>query len=422
MEFAGRGGLIHYAFQLCRALAARGADVTLVTDRHYELEALHHDFPVVKLLRLWDPKPAAGPTRGIWHKLRRVGRAVIYYREWLRLARWLRTQRFDVVQLGDMRFPGDLVCLYLLRALGVRIADVCHNVHPFALSGGASGGFRRSRLDRALYRRVYRQFEHVFVHFESNRALFLRTFDVPAARVTCIPHGNEEIFAELRDPRIDASALRNSLELESEAPVVLFFGSLAHYKGVDLLIEAFANVVRDVSTARLVIIGLPLAGFDVDMHRVLAQRFGVAGAVRLIPRYVPTGEVAGWMALAAVAVLPYREVYQSGALATATTFGVPVVATRVGAMSDVVTDGETGLLVPPGDVPALADAITRLITDPALARRLGTRAADDARRVFSWDRVAAAMLRAYRGLERVPNGHADPRDPGGRHAVVGEGA
>lgn len=398
VEFAGRGGLIHYAFQLCRALAAQGADVTLVTDRHYELDALPHPFRLVKLLRLWDPKPGglrtATPGGRIGSRLRRAVRAVVYYREWLRLARWLARARFDAVLLGDIRFATDLAPVYLLRATGQRLADICHNVRPFAAGGAASGGFRRSRLDRVLYRRLYHRFDRVFVHFERNRAAVLETFGLRPERVVCVPHGNELLFEELRDPSLDARALRTSLSLEPDAPVVLFFGTLARYKGVDLLLEAFAEVHRAMPGARLVIAGFPHADFALEAHRVLAARLGLEGAVRIEPRYLASGEIAAWMALASVAVFPYREVYQSGALAVAMTFGVPVVGTRVGAIPDVVDDGVSGLLVPPGDVPALAAAIARLVGDRDLARRLGARAATDARDRFGWDGVATAVLQA----------------------------
>ena len=179
MEFAGRGGMIHYAYQLARAMAEAGADVTLITDRHYELDALPHPFRLRKILRLWDPKPAgeagSGPRR-----LRRLGRAFLYYREWLRLALHLRREQPDLVQLGDIRFPGDLVPLLFLRFLGLRLADVCHNVFPYAAGGQAAGLFRRSALDRFLYRRIYRRFERVFVHFEDNRRGFLAAYGLPS--------------------------------------------------------------------------------------------------------------------------------------------------------------------------------------------------------------------------------------------------
>jgi glycosyltransferase involved in cell wall biosynthesis len=383
VEFAGRGGMIHYAWQLCRALAGTGADVTLVTSRHYELDALPHPFKLQKILRLWDPKPAGESDP---RKLRRIGRAFLHYREWLRLAFHLRRERPDLVLLGDIRFPGDLAPILLLRLLGLRLADVCHNVAPYA-----AGGFRRSALDRFLYRRIYRCFERVFVHFEDNRRAFLADYGLPPERVVAIPHGNEAIFEELRDPAVDEAGLRRKLGLAPDEPVLLLLGTLSHYKGIDLLLEAFARVAP---RARLILAGFPAADFDLAAHQALARKLGIDERVLWVPRYVESEEVAAWMGLASVAVFPYREVFQSGALAIAQTFGVPVVATQVGAMPEAV--GGSGLLVPPGDPEALAAALLSVLEDPDLARRLGECAREDARERFAWERIGLTIVEGTR--------------------------
>lgn len=383
-EFAGRGGMIHYAWQLCRALSATGVDVTLVTSQHYELDALPHPFRLRKVLRLWDPKPAGeSPGR---RRLRRIGRAFLHYREWLRLALHLRRERPDLVLLGDIRFPGDLAPILLLRLLGLRLADVCHNVAPYA-----AGGFRRSALDRFLYRRIYRCFDRVFVHFEDNRRAFLADYGLPPGRVVSIPHGNEAIFEELRDPAVDEAGLRRELGLAPDEPVLLLLGTLSRYKGIDLLLKAFARLAP---RARLVLAGFPAADFDLAAHQALARELGIEDRVVWVPRYVESEEVAAWMELASVAVFPYREVFQSGALALAQTFGVPVVASAVGAMREAV--GGSGLLVPPGDPDALASALLSILEDPDLARRLGEHARQEARERLSWERIGLAIVEGTR--------------------------
>lgn len=419
VEFTGRSGMIHYAFQLCRALAeAEPAEVVLVTHRNYELEDVDAPFRVDRVLRLWDAKPLEeGPPSGLrrlGRVARRTARAVRYYREWARLHRHLVRARPDVVQFGDVRFPTDLVPLAALRRSGLRLVDICHNVDPYALGGTAAGLFRRGALTRAAYRRIYRQFDHVFVHHEVNREAFLRAYGSPPTSVTVIPHGNERLFEELRDPRIDPGVLRRRLELKDDAPVVLLFGTLSRYKGVDLLLEAFARLHADVPAARLVVAGYPMADFDAEAHRRLAAQLGIQGAVRFLFRYVRPEDVAAWMELAAVAVYPYRTVFQSGALQVALTFGVPVVATRVGAMPEVLGDGIEGLLVPPGDPAALADALRRLLEDRELAQRLGGNAARAARTRFAWDKIAKILLNRYRDLLRNGSRTAAPVEWGER--------
>jgi glycosyltransferase involved in cell wall biosynthesis len=380
VEFAGKGGLIHYAYQLCRAMAAEGADVTLLTDRHYELDALEHPFRVEKIFQLWDPKPAGAQTPPRRFRLQRVFRALRYYREWLRLIAHLRRERYDVVQFGDIRFASDFYALRQVRKHVRVMTDVCHNVRRF--TGG--GSFVPS--DR--YRRIYRLFDLVFVHHAVNRNEFAMRY--PGARVVTIVHGNQEIFRELRDRSLTPATLRERLGIEFGEEVVLFFGSLSAYKGIDVLVEAFKRLAAVSPRARLVIAGPPLADFKLD--RPWPE------GVTILPSYIDSSEVAAWMEMAAVVVYPYREIHQSGALQIALTLGAPIVATRVGANVEVIRDGENGLLVAPNDPAALAEAIARILDDRELARRLANAARSTAAESFAWRPIARTMLEAYGGV------------------------
>jgi D-inositol-3-phosphate glycosyltransferase len=231
----------------------------------------------------------------------------------------------------------------------------------------------------------------VFVHFERNRAEFLKSFGVDPKKVGVIVHGNEEIFRELRTPGVDADTLRRRLDIPANEPVVLFFGTLSRYKGTDVLIEAFARVQKQTG-ARLVLAGFPFHDFDVAAHQELTRKLGIERNVTWLPEYIDSGDVAAWMELASVIVFPYRDIYQSGALHVAQTFGVPTIATAIGAMQDVLVDEVSGLLVPPGDVDALAAALQRLLTDRNLARRLGERFLEDAHGPFAWKTIAGNIM------------------------------
>jgi glycosyltransferase involved in cell wall biosynthesis len=393
VEFAGKGGMIHYVFQLCRAMADGGADVTLITSTQFELARLPRNFDVQPVIELWDPKANdAGP---VLRKLRRVLRAFRYYAQWLRVIRRVGALKPDVVQVGDVPFPLDLLPLRLLRRKAPLFADICHNVNPF----DAGGGFGRSRWKRFFYRRIYRLFDVVFVHFDRNAAEFAKSFE--SRRTVVVKHGNEGLFEELRNPAVDAAVLRKRLGAGND-PVVLFFGTLSRYKGVDVLLDAFPRIHRETG-ARLILAGYPFHDFDVAAHEEQARRAGVADFVTFVPEYVASEEIAAWMELADVIVFPYRDIYQSGAIHVAQTFGVPTVASAVGTMQDVVENGVSGLLVPPEDAAALAGAVGRLLKDRQLASRLGERFAADARGPYSWRANAETILGAYgRGPSFAP--------------------
>lgn len=398
IEPAGKGGMIHYSWQLCRAMHELGASVTLLTDRHYELEALEHPFTLKRSLRLWDPKPAQESHSLLVRRLRRVVRAVIHYREWLRIVLILRRLRPDVIQLGDIRFATDLLPIRALRRQAPLLADICHNINPFSGGAGSTGTFEISRFERSFYSRTYQQFDAIFVHYDVNAEEFSRTFPASAESVVRIVHGNERIFHDLASPESTPKRLRDELALHPTQRVVLFFGTLSLYKGLDLLLEAFARVNARTEGAVLVLAGYPTASFDTDAYLEEANRRGLKEHLRIVARYVAAEDVRAWMDLADVAVFPYRSIYQSGALQLAQTFGAPIVATRVGAMPEVIRDGETGLLVEPGQPDALSDAITALLDDDDLARRLGSAARKEAEERFSWSNVARTILKTYEDL------------------------
>ncbi|HVG24124.1 MAG TPA: glycosyltransferase family 4 protein, partial [Thermoanaerobaculia bacterium] len=360
---------------------------------NYELADLPHTFKVEPILELWDAKPSGRlsmtPWAIAWRKLRRAGRALRHYQQWLAQIRRVAELKPDVVLLGDIRFPFDLFPLMLLRRKSRKLVDICHNVHPFATGGGV---FDRSRWRELFYRRIYHLFDRVIVHYQRNRAEFRQSFGVPDERIVVIVHGNEAIFRDLRRPGFDGPAMRRRLGIGDE-PVILFFGTLSRYKGIDILLEAFPEIHR-ATDARLVVAGFPGPDFDLPAHQQRARALDVENAVTWVPEYVDSGEVAAWMELTSVIVFPYRDIYQSGAIHVAQAFGVPIVASAIGAMQDVVEHDVSGALVAAEDTAALAQTITALIADPERAKRLGQRALQDAEGPFAWTTIARTILDA----------------------------
>ena len=199
----------------------------------------------------------------------------------------------------------------------------------------------------------------------------------------------------------DQSGVDDALvQLPGEAQVVLLFGTLSPYKGVDLLVDAFARLAGRRPRARLVVAGFPLAGFDLGRERRRAAELGVAERVTFVPEYLPSSEVAAWMELATVAAFPYRSGSQSAAVQTALTFGVPVVAAAVGAMPELlagVGDAGRAWRVPPEDPEALAAALEELLAGPAGRETLEERRqrAAEIRRRTSWRHAASILLDTY---------------------------
>jgi glycosyltransferase involved in cell wall biosynthesis len=198
-------------------------------------------------------------------------------------------------------------------------------------------------------------------------------------RVHVIPHGAFEHLTRQEDERPLPPELA-----AVEGPVVLCFGVVRPYKGVDVLVEAF----RSIEGAELWVVGRPL-GVSLDELRAPAT-------VRFVPRYVSDVELPAFFRRADLLVLPHRTVDVSGVLFAGLAFGKPMVLSDVGGFRELVEEHGAGRLVPPGDPAALAEAIGELLADPAERERLAQRARAAAEGPFSWDSIAERTLGVYR--------------------------
>ena len=196
-----------------------------------------------------------------------------------------------------------------------------------------------------------------------------------------------------RRPREEARA---ALGLAGGSFVVALLGRLSDWKGQDVLAAALAQL-GDVGAVGLVA-GDPWPGQEGVLHGLEAAAAQLDGRLRLLGFRDDLDVLLG--AADAVAVPSTRPDPLPNSALEAAAAGVPLVASAHGGLSEIVRDGETGLLVPPGDSDALAGAIRRLARDPALAERLGRAAARDVPARFSRERMLAEIEAAYERLTR----------------------
>ncbi len=191
-------------------------------------------------------------------------------------------------------------------------------------------------------------------------------------------------------PRADAGpprdAVRQELGVGESERLALFVGLIRPYKGVEVLLRAFARLPDD-SPWRLLVAGEPWGGLG-ERLRTLHRELGLEHRVGLDLAWVPEWRMPGLLAAADVVVLPYLAASQSAVVPLAMAHGVPVVSTAAGSITDVVRDGENGLVVPPGDEGALAAAFASL--DGTVLARLREGVARTAGR-FTRDRHAAEL-------------------------------
>jgi glycosyltransferase involved in cell wall biosynthesis len=231
-------------------------------------------------------------------------------------------------------------------------------------------------------RRLYDRVDAVVTHSEYGRRQLIEGLDVEPSKVHVIHHG---AFTHLVG---EGGSLPDELA-HVEVPVVLFFGLLRPYKGLEPLLQAW----RGIEGAELWIVGRP--------RMPLAPLQALAtDSVRFIPRFVADADLRAYFRRADVIVLPYSRTErfdQSGVLATALAFGKAAVVSDVGGFSEVAASGAAAL-VPPQDPGALRDALSGLVSDPAARERLGRRAAEAAAGPYSWTAAANKTLELYRTI------------------------
>ncbi|MDY0109659.1 MAG: glycosyltransferase [Candidatus Krumholzibacteria bacterium] len=247
----------------------------------------------------------------------------------------------------------------------------------------------RYPLGMWLTRRALRQ-GHAFVaQSEQVRVDLLRLLpDVDSALLRLAPHPVYD-YGDPGRPRPTQAEARRQLDLPAQARVILFFGFIKPYKGLVHLIDAAPRLRERYGPdgVRVLVVG--------DIYgdrRPIADRIARSGAqdiIRLHDEYVPDTEVEAWFVASDLVALPYVSATQSGIVQIAWNYDKPVVTTRVGGLPEVIADGVTGFLVPPGDAAALAAACIRFFDEGHAAAM--ARAVAAAKAGYSWEQQARVI-------------------------------
>jgi glycosyltransferase involved in cell wall biosynthesis len=387
-----------YDHALCRALAAAGAKVELYTSRFaYGQAPAPEGYERRELFYRLSHRETATGTRSRANQALKLAEHIpdmLRYRHAAREAdvvhfQWLTVQPLDV-HLLPRRRPTS-------QGRRPRLVLTAHDVLP-----------REPRTGQlAAQRQLYKRFDAVVVHSERGRERLL-TLGVDRNRVHVIPHG---AFTHLAAPPAGASAASlppaqtsvpsapsaqattvssgsraSGLPFQTARPVVLFFGLLRPYKGLDVLLQAW----RGIEDAELWIVGMP-------RMNVAALKAAASPNVRFVPRFVSDTELPAYFARADLVVLPYLEADQSGVIFTALAFGKPLLLSDVGGFPEVASTG-AARTVPAGDADALGAALRELLADPATLTVMAERARAAAAEPYSWEAIAKRTLELYRSL------------------------
>jgi D-inositol-3-phosphate glycosyltransferase len=378
-----------YVFGLAGALAAGGVTLDLIGSDDLDF-AEFRGHPRITFLNL---RKDQRHDASFAAKLTRV---VAYYAKLIRYAAAAKPELFHILWNNKVEYFDRTALMLYYKLLGKQLVLTAHNVNA------GRRDLTDTFLNRFTLRAQYRLADHIFVHTQAMKGELTGEFGVPPGRITVIPFGINNAVPETA---LTGAQARERLGIGRGEKVLLFFGRITPYKGLEYLVPAFRQVLASDPGYKLVIAGRAhgfeayWAGIEAALRPELE-----AGRIVLKAEFIPDEETEVYFKAADILVLPYRHIYQSGVLFLGQRFGLPVLAADVGSLKDDIIEGETGYLFQPEDAGALVRAIERYFCSDLYRDLSGRRPLirEYATRRHSWADVMEASVGVYSALLRLP--------------------
>jgi len=337
------GGDKPYAFGMARALTSN--DVILDFIGSDELDC--PDLPRSAKLKFLNFRGDQSEQAPFIVKARRI---IAYYLRLMWYAGRSHTKVLHILWNNRFLFFDRTLLMLYYKAVGKRIAFTAHNVNAERRDG------KDSLVNRIGLGIQYRLADHIFVHTEKMKQELIGEFGIRDEAVSVIPFGINNVAPHTN---LTSQQARKRLCIRNDEKVILFFGRIGPYKGLDLLWDAFERISSRNDSYTLLLVGKPKSGAERYIEEILRsiRQSPVAGRVIERIEFIPDEETEIYFKACDVVALPYTEAFQSGVLFLAYSFGVPVIAADVGSFAEDVVIGRTGLVCEPCDAGRLAAAI-----------------------------------------------------------------
>jgi glycosyltransferase involved in cell wall biosynthesis len=332
-----------YAYGLSLALALKGVKLDVIGNRELESPEICAQPTVTFLALHGDMRQTASLARRLLQHLAVYGRIIRY-------AATARPRIFHILWNYKFQlFDRTLLMLYY-KMLGKRVILTAHNVNAAARDGN------ESMANRLSLKFQYRLSDHIFVHTDKMKAALHSEFGVQEKAVTVIPFG---VNNSVPDTDLTPTEAKRRMGVDGRDKTILFYGRIRPYKGLDYLVEAFQQIVLRDKSYRLIIAGEPKKD-SVQHWREIQEsikRKEIGDRIIQEARFIRDEETETFFKAADLVVLPYSQIFQSGVLFLAYSFGLPVIATDVGSLRDDIAEGRTGYVCQPCDATDLAKNI-----------------------------------------------------------------
>jgi len=323
---------------------------------------------------------------------RRISRILAFYARLFRYAVSARPKIFHILWNNKLQLLDRTLVMFLYKVAGKKVVFTAHNVNAGRRDA------KDSWLNRITLRCQYKLSDHLFVHTKKMRDELVAQFGVKKDKISVIPYGinNAVPFTGL-----SGEQAREELGLGKNEKVILYFGAIKQYKGLEYLVAAFQQIAAE-QDYRLIIAGERKKGYEEYWRSIQQSIEGHSSQEKILRKieFIPDEKTEIYFKAADVAVLSYTEIFQSGILFMAFAYGLPVIATDVGSFAEDIVDGRTGYICKPQDFDDLARTIRRYF-ESDLYKELGARREHIRESAFSnhsWAVVADLTKNVYAGL------------------------
>lgn len=376
-----------YAFGLAQALAAQKVYVDVVGSDEVDSPEMHVT-PGLKFLNLHGSMRPTAFGKKFTRVLSCYGRLALY-------AATASPKVLHILWNNNFELLDRTLLMLYYRVLGKKIAITAHNINAGQRDSADS------TLNRITLRIQYRLVHHIFVHTHKMKRQLCKDFGVREDAVTTLRHPINNAFP---DTDLTPTQAKERLGIRPGEKTMLFFGRLRPYKGLEYLLCAFEQLSAVDTGYRLIIAGESKKGSEAYFQDVQRQINTHANREQIISRigFIPDQDAELYLKAADVLVLPYKDIFQSGVLFLAYSFGLPVVASDVGSFREEIVEGKTGFVCKPRDSLDLAKALqtyfeSDLFLDLGSYRR---EIREYAYAEHSWDAVATLTREAYEQIVR----------------------
>jgi len=379
------GGDRPYALGMAMALSSTGTFLDFIGSDELQSPELLND-PQIRFVNLrGDQRPDVGPTK-------KMLRVLVYYLRLLAYAVTSEAKIFHILWNNKFQLFDRTGLMLYYKLLGKKIPLTAHNVNA------GQRDAHDTSLNRLSLKIQYRLADHIFVHTDKMKGELVFNFSVPSEKVSVIPFG---INNTVPTTSLATTEAKNQVGVRATDKTMLFFGNIAPYKGLDILVTAFIELAKQDQSYHLLIVGRPKhdRAYWISIQEAI-KNSAVRDRIKQRIEYIPDEETEIYLKVADVLILPYSHVFQSGVLFLGYSFGLPAIAKDVGSLREEIVEGETGFIARPGDPTDLARAIYRYFSSDVYRdlceRRRKIKAYANER--YSWSKVATITRTVYSNL------------------------